>query len=290
MSLVHFDDARETRRHSMPNIWFITGSSRGLGRHVALAALDAGDTVVATARRVSDLDDIVALYGARVMPISLDVSDPKAVRAAIARCMSMFGRIDYVVNNAGYANLASVEDMTTDDFREQVETNFFGTVHVSKAVVPIMRRQGAGHIFQVASIGSRIASVGLAPYQASKFAVRAFSLVLAQEVRSLGIQVTILQPGGMRTEWAGASMRIPAISAHYLETVAPFARMLRDYSGNEPTDPKKVAKLIVSLAGRRDAPVELLVGDDAYAIAQAAADIVAASDKKWKGLTTSIAY
>ncbi|NKL23386.1 SDR family NAD(P)-dependent oxidoreductase [Rhizobium leguminosarum] len=274
----------------MPNIWFITGSSRGLGRHVVLAALDAGDIVVATARRASDLDDIVARYGARVMPISLDVSDPEAVRAAIATCMSTFGRIDYVVNNAGYANLASVEDMTADDFREQVETNFFGTVHVSKAVVPIMRRQGSGHIFQIASIGSRIASVELAPYQASKFAVRAFSLVLAQEVQPLGIQVTTLEPGGMRTEWAGASMRIPAISAHYLETVAPFARMLPDYSGNEPTDPKKVAKLIVSLAGRRDAPVELLVGDDAYAIAQAAADTVAASDKKWKGLTKSVAY
>ncbi|MGA1802848.1 SDR family NAD(P)-dependent oxidoreductase [Rhizobium sp. HT1-10] len=274
----------------MPNIWFVTGSSRGLGRHIVLAALAAGDTVAATARNIDDLDDIVGRYGSRVMPLSLDVSDPEAVQAAIAKCMSSFGRIDYVVNNAGYANVASVEDIVMEDFREQVETNFFGTVYVSKAVVPIMRRQGSGHIFQVASIGSRITSVGLAPYQASKFAVRAFSLVLAQEVQPLGIQVTTLEPGGMRTEWAGSSMRIPAISPHYLQTVAPFARMLQDYSGNEPTDPKKVAQLIVDLAGRDGAPVELLIGQDAHEYALVAADEVAASDRKWKDLTTSVAY
>lgn len=274
----------------MHKVWFVTGSSRGLGREVVLAALDAGDTVVATARTVRDLDDIVTRYGARVMPLPLDVSDPAAVQAAVADCLSRFGRIDHVVNNAGYANIASVEDVTMEDFREQVETNLFGTVYVTKAVVPIMREQGSGHIFQIASIGSRIASVGLAPYQASKFAVRSLSLVLAQEVQPLGIQVTAIEPGGMRTNWAGSSMRIPAISAHYQQTVGSFAKMLRDYSGNEPSDPRKVAKLIVDLAGRPDAPVELLIGQDAFEYAQLAADVVAASDKKWKELTTSVGF
>jgi NAD(P)-dependent dehydrogenase (short-subunit alcohol dehydrogenase family) len=274
----------------MPNYWFVTGSSRGLGRATVMAALDAGHTVVATARNPGDLDDLATQYRGRIVPYALDVSDAAAVGRAVVAAKDTFGRVDVVVNNAGYASLASVEDMSQDAFAEQMATNFFGTVHVSKAAVPILREQGAGHIFQIASVGSRIASVGLSAYQAAKFAVRGFSLVLAQELAPLGIKVTILQPGGVRTDWAGSSMAIPAISEPYRQTVGPFAAMLRTGSGKEPADPKKVAKAIVDLSGRNDAPVELLIGEDAYAYARRAADAVAASDLAWKDLTVSVAF
>jgi NAD(P)-dependent dehydrogenase (short-subunit alcohol dehydrogenase family) len=274
----------------MPNYWFVTGSSRGLGRATVMAALDAGHTVMATARNPGDLDDLATQYRGRIVPYALDVSDAAAVGRAVVAAKDTFGRVDVVVNNAGYASLASVEDMSQDAFAEQMATNFFGTVHVSKAAVPILREQGAGHIFQIASVGSRIASVGLSAYQAAKFAVRGFSLVLAQELAPLGIKVTILQPGGVRTDWAGSSMAIPAISEPYRQTVGPFAAMLRTGSGKEPADPKKVAKAIVDLSGRNDAPVELLIGEDAYAYARRAADAVAASDLAWKDLTVSVAF
>lgn len=274
----------------MPNYWFVTGSSRGLGRATVMAALDAGHTVMATARNPGDLDDLATQYRGRIVPYALDVSDAAAVGRAVVAAKDTFGRVDVVVNNAGYASLASVEDMSQDAFAEQMATNFFGTVHVSKAAVPILREQGAGHIFQIASVGSRIASVGLSAYQAAKFAVRGFSLVLAQKLAPLGIKVTILQPGGVRTDWAGSSMAIPAISEPYRQTVGPFAAMLRTGSGKEPADPKKVAKAIVDLSGRNDAPVELLIGEDAYAYARRAADAVAASDLAWKDLTVSVAF
>jgi NAD(P)-dependent dehydrogenase (short-subunit alcohol dehydrogenase family) len=274
----------------MPKSWFVTGSSRGLGRAIVMAALEAGQTVMATARNPGDLDDLVTQYRGRIIPYALDVSDAAAVGQAVADAKDTFGRVDVVVNNAGYASLASVEDMSQDAFADQMGTNFFGTVHVSKAVLPILRLQGAGHIFQIASVGSRIASVGLSAYQAAKFAVRGFSLVLAQELAPLGIKVTILQPGGVRTDWAGSSMTIPAISEPYRQTVGPFAEMLRAGSGREPADPRKVARAIVDLSGRDDAPVELLIGDDAYAYAQRAADAVAASDRAWKDLTVSVAF
>jgi len=274
----------------MPKVWFVTGSSRGLGRDIVAAALEAGDTVAATARNPKDLDDLIEQYGQRVLPLELDVTDADAVEKAIAAAKSVFGRIDVVVNNAGYANTAAVEDIALDDFKKQMDTNFYGTVYVSKAAVPILREQGAGHIFQIASVGGRIASVGLAPYQAAKFAVRGFSLVLAQEVAPLGIKVTTVQPGGMRTDWAGSSMEIPEISEPYQQTVGQFAKMLRDGSGNEHADPKKIAKAIVDLAGRDDAPAEILMGEDAYDYAQKAAEAVAESDRKWKDVTTSVAF
>ncbi|MCX4194970.1 SDR family NAD(P)-dependent oxidoreductase [Methylobacterium organophilum] len=277
-------------RKQMPQYWFVTGSSRGLGRSIVTAALNAGHTVMATARSPGDLDELVTLYRGRIVPYALDVSDAAAVDRAVADAKGTFGRIDIVVNNAGYASLASVEDMSRDVFAGQMATNFFGTVHVSKAVVPIMRAQGAGHIFQIASVGSRIASVGLSAYQAAKFAVRGFSLVLAQELAPLGIKVTILQPGGVRTDWAGSSMAVLAISEPYRQTVEPFAQMLRDGSGNEPADPRKVATAIVDLSGRDDAPVELLIGEDAYNYARNAAEAVAASDQAWKDLTVSVSF
>ena len=271
----------------MSKVWFVTGSSRGLGRAIAEAALDAGDNVVATARKPEQFDDLLARYGERIHPVALDVTDNDAVVAAVATGLKVFGRYDVVVNNAGYGNLAAVEDITLEDFAAQIDTNFYGVVYVTKAVLPILRNQGSGHIFQVSSVGGRVGSVGLSAYQSAKWAVGGFSTVLAQEVAPLGIKVTALEPGGMRTDWAGSSMTIPPISERYQQTVGKFAQMLRGASGGESSDPAKVARAILTLANRDDAPVRILLGADAVQYAADAANALAESDADWLELSLS---
>ncbi|WNI20482.1 SDR family NAD(P)-dependent oxidoreductase [Streptomyces sp. ITFR-16] len=272
----------------MSKVWFVTGSSRGLGRAVVEAALEAGDRVVATARSTATLDGLAARHGDRVHPVALDVTDGEAVRRAVRDGLKAYGRLDIVVNNAGYADLAAVEDVTPEDFRAQIDTNFYGVVNVSKAVLPALREQGSGHIFQVSSVGGRIGSVGLAAYQSAKWAVGGFSTVLAQEVAPLGIKVTVLEPGGMRTDWAGSSMSIPPVSAPYRPTVGAFADMLRGASGGEASEPAEVARVIRDLAGRPDAPVRLLLGKDAVMYAGAAERELARSDEQWRAVSESV--
>jgi NAD(P)-dependent dehydrogenase (short-subunit alcohol dehydrogenase family) len=270
----------------MSSVLFLTGSGRGLGRAIAEAALGAGHRLAATARRPSSLDDLVATYGDQILPLELDVTDADAAEAAIARAVEQFGRIDVVVNNAGYADLAAVEDVTLADFRAQVETNFFGVVNVTKAALPLLRSQGAGHIIQVSSIGGRLATPGLAAYQSAKWAVGGFSSVLAAEVASLGIRVTILEPGGMQTDWAGSSMHIPPISEPYQATVGAMAAV-HNATNLSLGDPGKVAQVVLQVAGMDDPPLRLILGSEAYAYATAAARAQAESDERWRELTIS---
>ncbi|MFB7498707.1 SDR family NAD(P)-dependent oxidoreductase [Streptomyces sp. NPDC056161] len=276
----------------MSKVWFVTGSSRGLGRAIVTAALEAGDRVVATARRPAQLDDLVDRYGDRVHPVALDVTDHDAVQRAVQEGLNTYGRYDVVVNNAGYGDVASVEDVTVDDFRAQINTNFYGVFHVSKAMVPILRQQGSGHIFQVSSLGGRIGSVGLAAYQSAKWAVGGFSTVLAQEVAPFNVKVTVLEPGGMRTDWAGSSMTVPPISDPYQQTVGAFADMIRNPDPEtavaHSAHPDQVAEAVVNLAGRADAPVRLLLGRDAVQYAGAAAQALAESDEKWRPVSESV--
>lgn len=272
----------------MSKVWFVTGSSRGLGRAIVEGALEAGDRVVATARRPEQLADLAERYGDRVLPVALDVTDADNVQAAVRAGLDAFGRFDVVVNNAGYADTAAVEDATVEDFKAQVDTNFYGVVLVTKAVLPILRRQGSGHIFQVSSLGGRIGTVGLSAYQSAKWAVGGFSSVLAAEVAPLGIKVTVLEPGGMRTDWAGSSMTIPSVSEPYQQTVGELVRMLRSASGGESSDPAEVARVIRDLAGRDDAPVRLLLGTDALAYAAAAGQALAESDQQWRAVSESV--
>ncbi|NYE61154.1 NAD(P)-dependent dehydrogenase (short-subunit alcohol dehydrogenase family) [Duganella sp. 1224] len=271
----------------MSKVWFVTGSSRGLGRDIVEAALRAGDRVAATARQPEQLAALAAEYGDRLLPLALDVADAQAAAAALEQTRRHFGRIDVVVNNAGYANTAAVEDISLDDFTGQVQTNFFGVVYVSKAAVPILREQGHGHIIQIASIGARLGVAGLSAYQSAKFAVRGFSLVLAQEVAPLGIKVTVVQPGGMNTDWAGSSMQVPAVSAPYDQTVGATARHLRQLVGKASSDPVKVAAAMITLANLEEPPVELLIGADAVEYVKRAADAVAENDRKWHDLSVS---
>lgn len=273
----------------MSRVWFVTGSSRGLGRAVVEVALAAGDSVIATARKPEQLADLVAKHGDRMLSLGLDVTDNEAVLKAVSAGVGRFGRIDVVVNNAGYGDIAAIEDVTVESFRAQMETNFFGVVYVTKAVLPIMREQRRGHIFQVSSVGGRIGSVGLAAYQSAKWAVGGFSTGLVQEVAPLGIKVTVLEPGGIRTDWAGSSMTIPPISEPYRQTVGQFAAFLRGAHGKEPSTPERIAALILDLANREDPPFRLLVGPDAVEYAGRAAEALAESDRKWRDVSVSTA-
>jgi NAD(P)-dependent dehydrogenase (short-subunit alcohol dehydrogenase family) len=272
----------------MEQVFFLTGSSRGLGRQIAEAALAAGHRLVATARQPGTLADLADRYGDRILPVALDVTDPDAATAAVRAGAAAFGRIDVVVNNAGYANLASVEDITPADFRAQVDANLFGVVNVTKAALPLLRQQGGGHIIQVSSIGGRLATPGLSAYQASKWAVGGFSEVLAKEVSPFGIKVTVLEPGGMRTDWAGSSMRVPPVSEPYQPTVGAMARLHHDLgSANALGDPAKVARVVLEVAGMAEPPLRLILGSEAYAYAMAAARERAEADAARHDLTVS---
>ena len=274
----------------MAQVWIVTGSSRGLGRAIAEDALAAGHHVVATARRPEQLKDLVDQYGKSVLPLQLDVSDEDQVSSVVGKAIEAFGRVDVVVNNAGYGDISSVEDVDLDDFRRQIDTNFYGVVYMTKAVIPVMRKQGTGHVIQISSLGARISSPGMTAYQSAKWAVSGFSSGLAQEVAPLGIKVTVLEPGGMRTDWAGSSMTIPTISEPYLPTVGAAAEGVRAYGGSEPSDPKKIAALVRRILALEEPPVRLLVGEDAIDYVDATERAQAESDKKWQHLTRSVSF
>ena len=208
-------------------IWFITGTSRGFGREWALAALERGDSVVATARNASSLDTLVAAHGDAVLPISLDVTNREAVFAAVARAHEHFGRLDVVVNNAGYGQFGMVEELSEAEAREQIETNLFGALWVTQAALPFLRAQGSGHFLQVSSIGGVSAFPTVGIYHASKWALEGLSQSLAQEVAGFGIKVTLIEPGGYSTDWGGSSAKHA--------TALPAYDEVREQAANRPS-------------------------------------------------------
>ncbi|MFF4749149.1 SDR family NAD(P)-dependent oxidoreductase [Streptomyces sp. NPDC002514] len=271
----------------MPKVFLVTGSSRGLGREIVTAALAAGHRVMATARDPRTLDDLVAAHGDRVRTARLDVTDADAAERVVAEAVDAFGRLDVVVNNAGQGDRASLEDTTLEAFRRQIDTNFYGTVYLSRAAVPVLRRQGGGHIIQISSLGGRIASPGMTAYQSAKWAVGGFSEVLAAEVAPLGIKVTVLEPGGMRTDWAGASMHTPPISEPYRSTVGAAAEAMKNFAQEANGDAAKVARAVLTVAGLDEPPLRLLLGSDSYAYGRAAWASRLEEDEKWRYLSVS---
>jgi NAD(P)-dependent dehydrogenase (short-subunit alcohol dehydrogenase family) len=191
----------------MSRIWFITGASRGFGKEWTEAALERGDRVAATARRLETLDELVAAHGDAILPIQLDVDDRDADFEAVQRAAQHFGGLDIVVNNAGYGHFGMIEELTEQEVRAQLETNLFGALWITQAALPIMRAQGSGHIIQVSSIGGISAFAVTGAYHASKWGLEGFSQSLAQEVAGFGIHVTLIEPGGFSTDWGGASSR-----------------------------------------------------------------------------------
>jgi NAD(P)-dependent dehydrogenase (short-subunit alcohol dehydrogenase family) len=271
----------------MPQVWLITGTARGLGRAIAEAVLAAGDQLIATARHPQQLSDLVVRYGDNVRAVALDVTDEHAAIAAVQSAVNTFGRLDVLVNNAGYGNLAAIEDTTMQDFRAQLETNLFGVVNLTKAAIPIMRRQGSGRMLQFSSIGGSVGPIGRGAYAAAKWGVEGFSEVLAKEVGPLGIKVTIIEPGGFRTDFAGSSQTILADNPAYASTVGAVARFQREYDGAQPGDPHKAAAAILSVARLDEPPLRLLLGRDAVRAAAEAERARGEADKKWRLLSES---
>jgi NAD(P)-dependent dehydrogenase (short-subunit alcohol dehydrogenase family) len=267
--------------------WFITGSSRGFGRALAVAALEAGDHVVATARKPEQLDDLVQRYGDRVLPVALDVTDRSAAAAGVEAAVGRFGRIDVVVNNAGYANIAPVETTPEDDFRRQFDTNFWGVYNVSTAALPVLRAQGAGTIVQFSSIGGRVGgTAGLGSYQAAKFAVDGFTRVLAAETAPFGIRYLVVEPGGFTTDWAGSSMQIQDVAPEYAPTVGAVVRMLSG-PASAAGDPKRAGEILVRVVKQRTLPSHLILGADAVQMAQGYSRSQLAEAAAWEPLSRS---
>jgi NAD(P)-dependent dehydrogenase (short-subunit alcohol dehydrogenase family) len=274
----------------MSQIWLITGSSRGLGRAFTEAALAAGHSVVAGARNPDQLVDLRSKFGEKILPVSLDVTNEARAKAAVDAAVAHFGGLDVLVNNAGYGNVSSVEDTPLDDFRAQIETNLFGVIIMTKAVLPYFRERRAGYIIQVTSIAGRLGPLGRAPYAAAKFGVEGFSESLAKEIGPLGIKVTIVEPGGFRTDFAGSSTELREGRSEYESTVGATIRFQRDYNGKQPGDPAKAAAVLLHLASQQEPPLRLLLGSDSYNAAEKSALDKLESDRKWKDLTVSTDY
>lgn len=272
----------------MARTWLITGSSRGLGRALAKAVLQRGDRLVATARRPEQLEDLVQEYGDQVRTVALDVTDAAAARRVVRLAVEEFGSLDVLVNNAGYANSAPIEETPDDDFRAQLETNLFGVVNVTKAALPVLRAQRSGHILQISSVGGRVGGTpGMGAYQTAKFAVEGFSEVLNNEVGPLGIKVVIVEPGGFRTDWGGSSMRIPSVGADYEETVGKVNEFRRAADGAQPGDPDRAAQVIAGLVDLDEPPLRLLLGSDAVRMAEQASRSRAAEAERWGDVSRS---
>lgn len=272
----------------MPKVWLVTGSASGLGRHIAEAVLASGDRLVATARDPRRLADLVETYGEQVRTAPLDVADEAAATAAVQVAVEAFGRLDVVVNNAGYGDIAPFEQVSSARFKAVVDTNFYGVVHVTRAALPIMRKQRSGTILQISSVGGRLALPGSAAYHAAKWAVGGFTEALAQEVAPFGVKVCALEPGGMRTNWGTrATQDTPDLLPDYDPSVGAVAKALQPLWGQENSDPAKVAQVILRLAASDHLPAHLLLGSDAVQFAGQASAARAAEADRWREVSVS---
>ena len=269
-------------------VWFITGSSRGFGAELVRAVLDHGDRVVATARQPEQLRALVEGHEDRARVFALDVTDADAAVAAMEFAVAEFGRIDVVVNNAGYANSAAIEETDPDDFRAQIETNLFGVVNVTRAALPILRAQRSGVFVQFSSIGGRVGGTpGLGAYQTAKFGVEGFSEVLANEVAAFGLKVIIVEPGGFRTDWMGPSMTMHDPGADYRDTMSFMHELRRSFNGSEPGDPARAARIIIDVVESPEPPRRLLLGSDAVELALANGAERDQEARQWEAVSRS---
>jgi NAD(P)-dependent dehydrogenase (short-subunit alcohol dehydrogenase family) len=249
-------------------VWFITGTSRGFGREWAIAALERGDKVAATARNTSSLDDLVERYGEALLPIRLDVTDRDADFAAVKQAHDHFGRLDIVVNNAGYGQFGFIEELSEQEARDQIETNVFGALWITQAALPYLREQRSGHIIQVSSIGGITAFPNVGIYHASKWALEGFSQSLAQEVAPFGVHVTLIEPGGFDTDWAGSSAKHAARLPAYDEVHAA-ADAERGQRAPYQGDPGASAPALLKVVDAEEPPLRVFFGALPFQLAKA---------------------
>lgn len=270
----------------MSKFWFVTGASRGLGREWCIAALERGDSVAATARDVAALDDLVALHGERVMPITLDVTNRPACFRAVDAAVEHFGRLDVVVNNAGFGQFGLVEELSEREVRSQIETNLFGAIWVTQAALPHFRGQGSGHFIQVSSIGGITAFGGLGAYHASKWGLEGFSQALSLEVASFGIKVTLVEPGSYSTDWGEASSRHASPIAAYDAFRADNAKVRAARKATRG-DPAATRAAILAVVDAQDPPLRVFFGDGPLAIAIREYEKRLATWRAWEPVSTA---
>ncbi|MCF6102811.1 SDR family NAD(P)-dependent oxidoreductase [Mesorhizobium muleiense] len=275
----------------MPKTWLITGSVSGIGRSTAELVPSRGDNLVATARNVSRLSELKQRYPENVALVELDVTDMKAAQNAVDTAVRTFGRLDVLLNNAGYAHLAPFEQTSEADFKAEIDTNFYGVVNLTRAALPVMRRQKSGHIINISSSSARFGSPGSTAYAAAKWAVSGFTASLAKEVLPFGVKTIAIEPGSIRTNWTRVARgHAPALLDEYDPTIGEIMRMTENYAGNEPGDPGKVANVIFDLSREDNLPEQLILGRDALErIAQTDA-VRAAAALKWDEVSRSTDY
>jgi NAD(P)-dependent dehydrogenase (short-subunit alcohol dehydrogenase family) len=272
-------------------VWFVTGASSGFGRAIGEAVLDRGDRLVATTRDPEAIEDLTGAHPERAVALRLDVTDPDACRRAVDEAVARFDRIDVVVNNAGYAHVGAVEELTDEELREQMEVNLFGVANVTRAALPVMRAQGSGHLVQMSSLNGVEGLAGGGYYAASKFAVEGLSESLAEEVAHLGIDVTIVEPGPHRTRFASErSTKSAEAMDEYAESVGPVREALSALDGNQPGDPERAAKAIVRAVEAARPPRRLPLGRMALDHIRAKLDAQREELDAWADLSASSDY
>lgn len=266
--------------------WFITGTSRGFGREWAIAALERGDRVAATARDAGSLDDLVQQYGEAILPLSLDVTDRSAVTATVAQAQQHFGRLDIVVNNAGFGQFGMIEELSEAEIRDQFETNVYGALWVTQAALPFLREQGGGHIIQVSSIGGISAFPNIGIYNGSKWALEGISQALAAEVAEFGVHVTLVEPAGYSTDWSGSSAK-HATPLDAYEPVRAHAAEQRKTRQASPGDPVATREAILKVVDAENPPLRVFFGDGPLAIATADYEARLALWREWEPVSVA---
>jgi len=271
----------------MKKTWFITGSSRGLGRSLTEATLEAGHNVVATARDISQLDDLAAKYGTQLLLLKLDVTNNQEIHDSIKTAIVHFGSIDVMVNNAGFGITGATEAFTEDQVNSQLETNLYAPIAITRAILPYMRKQRSGRILQVSSIGGRRGTAGVSIYQAAKFGLSGFAEALNEEVRPLNIFVTAVEPGGFRTDWAGSSMSYAPKVEGYEDTVDKRVEFFSTGKFVPMGDPDKAAQAMLKLAEHSNPPVHLVLGSEAIKMLKSADKFRTDEMEEWMQVSLS---
>ncbi|QTE01340.1 oxidoreductase [Streptomyces cyanogenus] len=271
-------------------VWLITGASSGFGQAIAEAALAAGDTVVATARRTETLDDLIAAHPDRAVAVRLDVTDDSRIAAVVADAVRRYGRIDVLVNNAGRGQVGAVEETTDRELRDLMDVHFFGPTALVRAVLPHMRRQKSGAIVQMSSYGGQLSVAGFGAYSATKFALEGLSEALAQEVAPLGIKVLIVEPGAFRTRFFGDALHESVSLPAYEATVGPTRAGIGDAHGTQPGDPAKAAAAILRALDSDRTPLRLPLGSDSVDALKGHLDSVRDELLTWEPVSREVGF
>lgn len=265
-------------------VWFITGCSTGFGRELAKKVINQGYKVVVTARNTESIQELKQLNEENVLLIKLDVTDQNQIQTAVEEAINTFGEIDVLVNNAGIGYFSSVEESVEDETRKMFDINFWGLMNMTNAVLPHMRNQKSGHILNLSSIGGVASFPALGYYHATKYAVEGISESLSQELAPFNIHVSLIEPSSFRTDWAGRSS-VKTETAIYKETVEPTISMMAQYSGKEPGNPKKAAEAMISVVESENPPLRLLLGENAYQVANHKYQTLLKDMEEWKETT-----